>query len=647
MESKGIGVEGFKKIFELKDELKKDIENHKNKKTMIYLKFIKLSKNKKEYNKLRFPSLNKVISIDEKNSLDFEYINNKFSYKNKISELIILYNEEKEQEFLINIKRHHDNYYTFFIDIEIEKVYSLEIVFYFKNPKDKFESIIVSNTKIEASEIFPKTIRYNLINISKNNFIKLFDEYSDNKINQLNEKQQKELFSENSLFINFIYGNDKRIGKIFCIKKEKEIEDFNDEEKIIIKKINEIVSDEKINKYELIKNFESLKENQNYKDKKGNYLKDLNEKFEKIPFFLKYYDKNPTSEDIKIIRGLSILNILLFYHQSDWVHYLKIYIKETENIFKNKNYLNNKDKIMILLNYLTIIKDDPDYKNYQFESFYELEEESFFIKSELFYRDIISKINEDSSLFFLYLQLNSGSDIDYTFLNPYYKIKHISLIEIKTYLLTEYFYHYFFTFLADKELIAWNDNKTQVKNYSRSIQIFSEEEYSKNEYIIDNTVKLALIKFNEYVFTKFKEDNKLLNSPRYLLLDNLNYLDSNKKINDNKEITEFLEGPGQEIERYIFGEEDIVKNIIYSKEKDLSKLYNSELFIQNNFNELNKLVEEFKTNFNKKNKKEESQETRLENNSAISIPKLPFGKDGKVKIYTYYDLGISSTDLLK
>lgn len=310
METKGIGVEGFIKLFELKEELKKDIEHYKNKKTMIHLKFVKLSKNKKEFNKLRFPSLNKIISIDEKNSLNFEYINDRFSYKNEISELIILYNEEKEEKFLINIKRHHDNYYSFFIDIETEKVYSLDIVLYFKNSKDRFESIIVNNTKIEAGEIFSKTIRYNLINIGKNNFIKLFDDYSDNKINQLNEKQQKELLSENSLFINFIYGNDKRIGKIFCIKKEKEIEDFNDEEKIIINKINEIVPDEKINKYELIKNFESLKENQNYKDKKGNYLKDLNEKFEKIPFFLKYYDKNPTSEDIQIIRGLSILNIL-------------------------------------------------------------------------------------------------------------------------------------------------------------------------------------------------------------------------------------------------------------------------------------------------------------------------------------------------
>ena len=47
----------------------------------------------------------------------------------------------------------------------------------------------------------------------------------------------------------------------------------------------------------------------------------------------------------------------------------------------------------------------------------------------------------------------------------------------------------------------------------------------------------------------------------------------------------------------------------------------------------------------KKKSNEVNQQTRL--GTAISIPKLNIKKDGKVKIYTYYDLGISSTDLLE
>ena len=53
-EEKEIGVEGFKKIFELKAYLQKEIENYKSSKTMIYFKFQKFSKEKKEYKKLRF-----------------------------------------------------------------------------------------------------------------------------------------------------------------------------------------------------------------------------------------------------------------------------------------------------------------------------------------------------------------------------------------------------------------------------------------------------------------------------------------------------------------------------------------------------------------------------------------------------------------
>ena len=143
-----IGIEGFKKIFELKESIKKEIENFKNKKTMIHLNFKSFSKDKKRYKAIKFLSLNKEISIDEKNLLEFEYANNKFQSDNEITEKIILHTDEKYQEYLINIKRHHDNYYTFFIEVENEQTFSLEVVFFFKDTKDSFENIIVNDTKI-------------------------------------------------------------------------------------------------------------------------------------------------------------------------------------------------------------------------------------------------------------------------------------------------------------------------------------------------------------------------------------------------------------------------------------------------------------------------------------------------------------------
>ena len=126
-----------------------------------------------------------------------------------------------------------------------------------------------------------------------------------------------------------------------------------------MKEINAIVPNDKIYSTVLKEDFKVLMESQNFTDQDGNiisnYLIDLNEKFKNIPFFLKYYDKVPTNEDIEIIRALAILNIILYFNQEEGAHYLKIFIRETEYIFKNKDYLNNKDKIMILINYLNMI----------------------------------------------------------------------------------------------------------------------------------------------------------------------------------------------------------------------------------------------------------------------------------------------------
>ena len=340
--NKAMGLEGFKKLFDLPDDVKNQIKDFKNKKTMIHIEFESFSEDKKKYKKLKFPSLNKEFPIEENtNSIEFEYINEKFPYKNDIYEKVILLDEdeEKEQEYLINIKRHLDNYGIISKDIEDEKAFSLEIVFFFKDLKDCLGNIVINNKKIESKENFQKTKRYNLININQKNSMEIFDNYSDNKIGNRDKNFFDELFSTNNLLYNFIYGNNKKIGKIFHGYQEKEIEDFSKKEIELIKKINEIIQDEKISSTELVEKFMILRKEQNYyitnKDKKEqrNYLDDLNKKFDRIPFFLKYYEKNPTNEDVEIIRTLSILNIFSNVTRTEWCHSLRYFLKETQNIF--------------------------------------------------------------------------------------------------------------------------------------------------------------------------------------------------------------------------------------------------------------------------------------------------------------------------
>ena len=163
-----------------------------------------------------------------------------------------------------------------------------------------------------------------------------------------------------------------------------------------------------------------------------------------------------------------------------------------------------------------------------------------------------------------------------------------------------------------------------------SYQIYNEEDFFESKFLVNNTVKLTIIKLHEYAHTKFKGDYQLKISPRYLLIDNLDYLDNKKKVeNENKiEVPEL----GQAKDNYIFGDELIVNNIIYSKGKDLSQLYKSDLFTKNNFNDLNKITENFKPNNIKK---------FSDKNVLVDIKKY-----GKSKLLTYYDLNISSTDLI-
>ena len=317
-----------------------------------------------------------------------------------------------------------------------------------------------------------------------------------------------------------------------------------------------------------------------------------------IPFYLKYYDKQPSKTDFNYIKSLCFLNIFIERDREEWRPLILDLQDETEKIFQKNVILSIKDKIMILLNYLIAIKNEKQWDtNYIFKSFYELNEESSYIKSELFYRDIISQLNEESSLFFLYLQLNSGSSLDFISGTHFYKIKHISLIELKTHLLMDYFYPYFFLFFSEKEIKAWNGKTTQVKNYNR--KIFNKYRLLEKEFHVNETVKLALLKMHEYAHTKLKGNNSLKISQRYLFNNNLDFIDNKKQLEEiikvgDSMINDYLGESGEAFEIYIFGDKKIVDNILNSKNIDLTELYNPKLFVEKDFQKLNAIINNLK-----------------------------------------------------
>lgn len=646
-----IGIKRFNQIFTLDSSLNEDINNYKNKPTMIHIDFISILNNSNVYEKIKFLSANKEFSIVAGKSIDFEYKNDKYLYKSEITEKISLIRKGKEEYFLINIKRHHDNYYNLFIDVVKDITYSIEIVFYSKDSLQNYKYLDIENIRIEGKEFFTKTARYNIINMNFDNSVKIFNIYSEITLNE-NPKESNEAFKQKNLFYNFICSKNKKLGKIYPIEEEKEIDNFNKNELKILEKINELVT-ERINIPTFNDDFEDLKKEYNYdvkshnnEKKTPNILIDLNEKFKRIPFFLKYYDKQPSQIDLNYIKSLCFLNIFIEKDMDEWRPIIIYLQNETDIIFQNNKFLSIKDKIMILLNFLIAIKNKKDLaQDYKFISFYQLNEESTYIKSEQFYRDIISQLNEESSLFFLYLQLNSGSFLDFISGNHFYKIRHISLIELKTHLLMDYFYPYFFVFFSGKEIMAWNGKTTQVKNYNE--KIFNKYGLLEKEFYINETVKLTLLKMHEYAHTKFKGNYSLQISPRYLINNDLDYIDNRK---ESKEIikvgeiiiNDYLGESGEALEIYIFGDKKIVNNILNSKNTDLTELYNPTLFIEKDFKKLNAIINKLKIKNVEDKNNTDLFNTKLRKRIVTTIPKIKIEK-AKFSL-NCNDLGIEPID---
>ena len=631
-----IGQKRFNEIFALKKDLKKRIENYLSQETWIHIKFMTLSKNLNKYKEIHFSSINKNISIIKEKNISFKYENNKFPYKNEITENLNLISEGKTQNFLIVIKRHHENFYNISLDVEDGKVFSLEIIFYMGNSLYNNKFIEINNNIIFTKEVFQNTRRYNLVNVNLNESIKLYNKYANNKI-ILDKIEYNEIFNYKNLLYNFIYDKNEKLGKIFKMKEEKEIEDFNNKEKHLLNQINKLIK-HNLNTREFENEFKDIK--------KENCYNAINEKFKKIPYILKYYNTEPNDKDIEEIKSLCYLNILIDKPKCEWTTLIKYLDEDTNSIFKKYTYLTNKDKILIILNYLIALKHFRDHGDFIFKSFYDLNENSSYIQSELFYRNIISNLDNNSSLFFLYLQLNSGADIDFITQNYFYKTKHISLIEIQYHLLYEYFHPYFFLYKGKREIMAWNSNRTQIKNYN--INIFDNLRYLETKFFINDTVKLLLLKMNENGYIKFKGDNEPKISHRLLLNENFEPIDNPRILNekiilDGTEINDLIEESDRAIELYIFGEEKIINNIFLSKDIDLSKLYDINLYIERDFSKLKEIINNLKLKHCIDNNKEFN--ILQLGKGKINTPKLKIENKHKNKIYYYYDLGIDSIDL--
>ena len=574
----------FLKIF-LK-EINELIKENKNKETELIFNFEIIERTNLLYDKLTI--FGKTYLIEPNKPLIIKY-NYKNLIKSDIIDKIILSKDSISKSFLIGVNLRQENYYQTFIDISKENTNATEIVYYSKN-NDAPNNLKAGSVNIKNYEknFIPRVKRFCVINIDVKNIIFMLNFYTSNSINK------NEIF-QNDLFINLINDNKKVIGRIFKQTEEKGTKNFSQPELDFLKEFQKEILKEELfpfvknfnkftspsNEYKIIRRYQNLMEAGFNKLNKNNIRK----KMYNTCYFVKYFDKEPTNEEINIIELVILLHFIDDYSITKAYNY----IIEKNKIFNGFFEFSHKEKLFILLTiYLNVEKNLKS----KFHKLYDLSSQSSFLQSEILYKNIIMNLTYDSSLYFLYLQLNSNCDIDMISSNSWFKIKKIPLIDIQTHLLSE-LSPYFFTFNS-KSPKAFTNPQTLLKNYNENPDVgYIYYNNLVDSVMINNTMKIFFIKFHEESHCKLKGGFIMKNSARFLLNYDLKVIDSHydtiKKdiAKDESNLGETIGEGGYAAEIYIFDSYQIINQILLSKE-NLEELSDIKLYTGTNFSDLKK-----------------------------------------------------------
>ena len=601
----------FEKLFKLPPSLEKEMNDFKGKPTKLNFHFIRHFSSGQCYKSIYLPSQKQYFDI-KGNDVVINYIDKKYTFKYYVAEKLILMGSNCiKKTFIIVVNKHVENYYNIVIDMDenIKKTYSLEIITYAKTKSDLNKIKTLQNLEIYKKETHLQNIlRCNIINAREED---LSDIYSINLENEKNAKIDDINFAElkENLLLNIILSKDGKIALrrifenieeniIFRLQKD-EINLLKDLYSEVIKKYKNANSNDGTNinnfKDEFIKFDKKHGYNENI-DENGaksidSDLRNINLKFRCTPFFVWVYDKDNISlEELKITEYLCFLNLILF-DPKKFLAKMKKFIKQKDLIFNEHSYLTNKDKSLILINLLTNAKKNKS--NYKFISYYNLPTKCPYIQSELFFRKAVSELNDNSSLTFLYLQLNSGGGQDYITKKQYYKIRMIPLIEIKYHLLKKFFYPYFFSFDSNNHILALNNINTEIISFNESEDCgYSDPTELSKIYCENNMIKLAFLKFHENAHIKFNSNYDDNLDPRFLLDDNFGLIDNKYKKKNNLEDDSELSDAGESgnaLEFFIFNDFTALDKLMATTE-NLNELNDTNLLTKDNFSQLRRII---------------------------------------------------------
>ena len=349
-------------IFEVSPNLNEELISFKKKETKIIFYIFKQNKSQENYQYLLCDWLKEKLQIkyaENNNKLEVDYIDSDDSYNSESLHMIKLLFGEKEITFNIHILLHQKNIFNLFIDINDEKAFSLEKVFYSKD-KTKFNRIVkttndIMNKKLNCEDYKDQYfIRCNYINITKNYIKDILSDYGG----KFDEKKEKIFTKQNpNLFLNVLFGKEKKEKAKLHLFLNDEIPKYemNDKDYVFL--------DLFYNKFIESNYYESSENNAN--DYFNNIYTTLESEYQDI---VSKDDNNKEDNEIKVDNKIQDDNnnngddnIENDYNNNkDEDNSISDEIKEYENEFEKKleKYIHYADKkILYYLSYLLSIKN--------------------------------------------------------------------------------------------------------------------------------------------------------------------------------------------------------------------------------------------------------------------------------------------------
>jgi hypothetical protein len=425
--------------------------------------------------------------------------------------VLVLSNSKKknEKKFKIMLYKNCVNIVNMNINKNNAKYYSAEIIFYFKN---SLNDIILNKNYEFNFQNTSKRCRLLIYNSSELELSKFVEDYIKNE--DLKNKALIEIRNNHNklLLINFYIDTNKRNILIF-IEDDKQLIIPNNQERNFFAKFFKELSytnynysfdfvniAEKYKKDLLTKQMifgQTIKNLDNDKDLNA-YLSFINQGINSLLDNNIIQITKNNYNDVNFIFGY----ILFYPYIAKYQNYKALIVNFFYIINNSKTKCSLIDLIRIGVSYTFFATNNILINKIQFRDY--LPEDSHYLKGFKFFESIISDLNEESDLMFIYLQLNSGCGLELINKVRCFKISMLPIEEIKYHIIKN-IPNYFFTFSSQIQDYVMTDGRTQVMIFNENLILDNDTKNRKNNNIMNITISM----FHESGHMKFHMNNKI------------------------------------------------------------------------------------------------------------------------------------------